>query len=224
MFGAFVVKKWHFPPESPEFRRKVAEFRPEFPEFRFLNLNSPSVRKMRFSAEFRPEFRFRWSAGFVKKNEKVNPGCDYQADLPTMEHCMLALTLNWRLMQSRMHMATLRIWQIDIRLWHHARAGSFNAVNLFSLASSWNSKLCQRPAIVVVAPLEALPRGPGFDPPRGRISALGLKKLPRLSHVQSTVEPGLTHKATGPRVRVRQGCEKVILPLKQYRGGGLTRR
>ena len=76
MFGAFVVKKWHFPPESPEFRRKVAEFRrkvaefrPEFPEFRFLNLNSPSVRKMRFSAEFRPEFRFRWSAGFVKKRK-----------------------------------------------------------------------------------------------------------------------------------------------------------
>ena len=63
----------------------------------------------------------------------------------------------------------------------------------------------QRPAIVVVASLEALPRGPGFDPPRGRISALGLKKLPRLSHVQSTVEPGLTHKATGPRVRVGQG-------------------
>ena len=60
-------------------------------------------------------------------------------------------------------------------------------------------------ATVVVAPLEALPRGPGFDPPRGRISALGLKKLPRLSHVQSTVEPGLTHKATGPRVRVGQG-------------------
>ena len=67
MFGAFVVKKWHFPPESPEFRRKVAEFRPEFPEFRFLNLNSPSVSKMRFLAEFRPEFRFRWSPGFVKK-------------------------------------------------------------------------------------------------------------------------------------------------------------
>ena len=64
---------------------------------------------------------------------------------------------------------------------------------------------CQRPATVVVAPLEALPRGPGFDPPRGRISALGLKKLPRLSHIQSTVEPGLTHKATGPRVRVGQG-------------------
>ena len=63
----------------------------------------------------------------------------------------------------------------------------------------------QRPATVVVAPLEALPRGPGFDPPRGRISALGLKKLPRLSHVQSTVESGLTHKATGPRVRVGQG-------------------
>ena len=72
MFGAFVVKKWHFPPKSPEFRRKVAEFRrkvaefrPEFPEFRFLNLNSPSVRKMRFSAEF----RFRWSTGFVKKRK-----------------------------------------------------------------------------------------------------------------------------------------------------------
>ena len=76
MFGAFVVKKWHFPPESPEFRRKVAEFRPEFPEFRFLNLNSPSVRKMWLSAEFRPEFRFRWSAEFVKKNEKVNPDLD----------------------------------------------------------------------------------------------------------------------------------------------------
>ena len=39
---------------------------------------------------------------------------------------------------------------------------------------------CQRPAIVVVASLEALPRGPGFDPPRGRISALGLKKTPSL--------------------------------------------
>ena len=64
---------------------------------------------------------------------------------------------------------------------------------------------CQRPAIVVVASLEALPRGPGFDPSRGRISALGLKKLTRLSHVQSTVEPGLTHKATGSRVRVGQG-------------------
>jgi len=42
------------------------------------------------------------------------------------------------------------------------------------------------------------------------------------------VEPGLTHKATGPRVRVRQGfgvflayCEKIILPLKQYRGAVL---
>ena len=33
------------------------------------------------------------------------------------------------------------------------------------------------------------------------------KKLSRLSHVQSTVEPGLTHKATGPRVRVGQGFE-----------------
>ena len=64
---------------------------------------------------------------------------------------------------------------------------------------------CQRPATVVVAPLEALPRGPGFDPPRGRISALGLKKLSRLSHVQSTVESGLTHKATAPRVRMGQG-------------------
>ena len=62
MFGAFVVKKWHFPPESPEFR-------PKFPEFRFLNLNSPSFRKMRFSTEFRPEFCFRWSSGFVKKTK-----------------------------------------------------------------------------------------------------------------------------------------------------------
>ena len=57
------------------------------------------------------------------------------------------------------------------------------------------------------------------------------KKSPRLPHVQSTVEPGLTHKATGPRVRVGMGsgvflacCEKVILPLKQCRGGGLTPR
>ena len=32
-----------------------------------------------------------------------------------------------------------------------------------------------------------------------------IKKTPRLPHVQSTVEPGLTHKATGPRVRVGQG-------------------
>ena len=32
----------------------------------------------------------------------------------------------------------------------------------------------------MVASLEALPRGPGFDPPRGRISALGLKKTPSL--------------------------------------------
>jgi len=90
MFGVFVVKKWHFPPESPEFRRKVAEFRrkvaefrPEFPEFRFLNLNSPSVRKMRFSAEFRPEFRFRWSAGFVKKTKRwtlVGGGADLEVD------------------------------------------------------------------------------------------------------------------------------------------------
>ena len=31
------------------------------------------------------------------------------------------------------------------------------------------------------------------------------KKTPRLPHIQSTVEPGLTHKATGPRVRVEQG-------------------
>ena len=59
-----------FSTRSPEFRRKLAEFRPEFSEFRFLNLNSPSVRKMRFSAEFRPEFRFRWSAGFVKKTKR----------------------------------------------------------------------------------------------------------------------------------------------------------
>ena len=34
-----------------------------------------------------------------------------------------------------------------------------------------------------------------------------LKKPPRLPHVQSTVEPGLTHKATGSRVRVGQGFE-----------------
>ena len=45
----------------------------------------------------------------------------------------------------------------------------------------------------------------GFEPLGGEFSALGLKKLSRLSHVQSTVEPGLTHKATGPRVRVGQG-------------------
>ena len=89
----------------------------------------------------------------------------------------------------------------------------------------------QRPAIVVVAPLEALLRGPGFDPPWGRISALGLKKLPRLSHVQNTVEPGLTHKATPPVYGWGRGsgvflgcCEKVILPLKQCRGGSLTPR
>ena len=54
------------------------------------------------------------------------------------------------------------------------------AVALYSLLRS------QRPATVVVAPLEALPRGPGFDPPRGRISALGLKKtlplVPRPKH------------------------------------------
>ena len=34
---------------------------------------------------------------------------------------------------------------------------------------------------------------------------LRVKKTPRLPHVQSAVEPGLTHKATGPRVRVGQG-------------------
>ena len=34
---------------------------------------------------------------------------------------------------------------------------------------------------------------------------LQVKKPPRLPHVQSTVEPGLTHKATGPCVRVGQG-------------------
>ena len=40
---------------------------------------------------------------------------------------------------------------------------------------------------------------PGRDefPPAG-------KKTPRLPYVQSTMEPGLTHKATGPRVRVGQ--------------------
>ena len=40
--------------------------------------------------------------------------------------------------------------------------------------------------------------------PEGANFHLRLKKLPRLSHVQSTVEPGLTHKTTGPRVRVGQ--------------------
>ena len=44
------------------------------------------------------------------------------------------------------------------------------------------------------------PPGRGFDP---RLAQE--KKLSRLSHVQSTVEPGLTHKATAPRVRVGQG-------------------
>ena len=39
--------------------------------------------------------------------------------------------------------------------------------------------------------------GCGFDPWKGRISAYRLKKNPRLLHVQSTVESGLTHKATG---------------------------
>ena len=41
--------------------------------------------------------------------------------------------------------------------------------------------------------------------PEGANFRLRLKKPPRLPHVQSTVEPGLTHKATGPRVRVGQG-------------------
>ena len=57
------------------------------------------------------------------------------------------------------------------------------------------------------------------------------KKLSRLSHVQNTVEPGLTHKATPPVYGWGRGsgvflgcCEKVILPLKQCRGGSLTPR
>ena len=65
--------------------------------------------------------------------------------------------------------------------------------------------------------------------------ALGPKILrtgpARLPHVQSTVEPGLTHKATGPVYGWGRGsgvflacCDKVILPLKQCRGGGLTPR
>ena len=60
---------------------------------------------------------------------------------------------------------------------------------------------------------------------------LRVKKPPRLPHVQSTVKPGLTHKATGPVYGWGRGsgvflacCEKVILPLKQCRGGGLTPR
>jgi len=39
--------------------------------------------------------------------------------------------------------------------------------------------------------------GCGFDPRKGRISAYRFKKPSRLLHVQSTVEPSLTHKATG---------------------------
>ena len=61
---------------------------------------------------------------------------------------------------------------------------------------------------------------------------LRLKKSPRLPHVQSTVEPGLTHKATGPRVRVGQGFGDFLGLLgeghstsqKKCRGGGLTPR
>ena len=41
--------------------------------------------------------------------------------------------------------------------------------------------------------------------PEGANFRLRLKKPPRMPHVQSTVEPGLTHKATGPHVRVGQG-------------------
>jgi len=58
---------------------------------------------------------------------------------------------------------------------------------------------------------------------------LWLKKNHRLPHVQSTVESSLTHKATGLVYGWGRGsgffltyCEKVILPLKQYRGDGLT--
>ena len=50
---------------------------------------------------------------------------------------------------------------------------------------------------------------------------LRVKKLSHLPHVQNTVEPGLTHKATGPVYGWGRGsgvflacCEKVILPLK----------
>ena len=60
---------------------------------------------------------------------------------------------------------------------------------------------------------------------------LRVKKPHRLPHVQSTVEPGLTQKATAPVYGWGRGsgvflvcCEKVILPLKQCRGGGLTPR
>ena len=41
--------------------------------------------------------------------------------------------------------------------------------------------------------------------PKGANFHLRLKNPSRLPHVQSTVEPGLTHKATGPRVRMGQG-------------------
>ena len=44
----------------------------------------------------------------------------------------------------------------------------------------------------------------GSIPGRGEFPP-PVKKTSRLPHVQSTVEPGLTHKATGPRVRVGQG-------------------
>ena len=73
----------------------------------------------------------------------------------------------------------------------------------FLLLLFWERR--QRPAIVVVASAGGTPQRSWIRSPSGANFSSGLKKLPRLSHVQSTVEPGLTHKATGPRVRVGQG-------------------
>ena len=55
----------------------------------------------------------------------------------------------------------------------------------------------------MVASLEALSEV--LDSIPGGEFQLWVKKLSRLSHVQNTVELGLTHKTTGPRVRVGQG-------------------
>ena len=49
------------------------------------------------------------------------------------------------------------------------------------------------------------PQVVGSIPGRDEFPPAGKKKTPCLPHVQSTMEPGLTHKATGPRVRVGQG-------------------
>ena len=63
MFGVFSSQKNDiFYRKVVEFRRKVAEF---YPEFRFSNLKTQSVWKIRNSAEFRSEFRYRITPGFV---------------------------------------------------------------------------------------------------------------------------------------------------------------